>query len=43
LSFSEVWGPFKKTETLWGDQAAVKDGIITLTAGERNVTVLKLT
>ncbi|MCP4405875.1 MAG: beta-galactosidase [bacterium] len=42
LTLSSELGSFTNAKTLWGSSASVEDGIIVLTAGARDVTVLAL-
>jgi hypothetical protein len=43
LTVDERWGRFEAARTLWGAEAEVDGGTVTLTAPARDVTVLALT
>jgi beta-galactosidase len=42
LELGEAWGPFSSSHSLWGNEAKVFGHAITLTAGARDVAVIKL-
>ena len=42
LELGTAWQPIKKIRALWGADAKVAEGVITLTAGARDVSVLEL-
>lgn len=42
LNLADTWGEFSSSHSLWGNKASVSGQVITLIAGARDVTVLRL-